>query len=97
MSVKRLEKLLSFIQEPKNYLTGFPYVIESCAIAMELKRQLWEAGEIGDNESLAISEKIQKAKRNAIETHKTFVINRLKQNKNHTIETIVSSIYDVIF
>ena len=97
MKVERVGTLLSFVENKKNYYACFPYVIQSCIIIQELKRQLWESGEICDNESLMISERVNKAKCNAIETHKAFVTKTLRQNKNHTVESVVSSIYNVIF
>ena len=96
-TINHLNKLLNFIENKENYLTGFSHVIKFCIVAREVKIFLWDAGELGDNENLDISERIETAYRNAIETHKKHVISILRKNPNHTVETIVSSIYHEIF
>ena len=96
-TIERLNYLLTFLEDRKNYFSGFSHVMKNSVLALELKSQLWDAGEIGDNESLAISNRIEKARCNAIETHKAFVIKTLRNNPNHTVESIVNSIYNEIF
>lgn len=96
--VKSLEHSLNYIEDEKNYYAGFGSVIRQCHVAREMKIQLWDDGVIGDNESLALSERIDKAYRTAIDVHKKWVINVLSESSSkHTIETLVSSIYHDIF
>ena len=96
--IKSLETVLNYIEDEKNYFAGFGYVIRQCHVAREIKTQLWEDGQIGDNESIFISERIERAYRKAIETHKNWVIRVLSESKSqHTIETLVSTIYHDIF
>ena len=96
--VRNLEHVLNFIEDEKNYYSGFGYVVRQCHVAREMKLQLWDDGIIGDNESLALSDRIDKAYRTAIDVHKKWVINILsKSATNHTIETLVSTIYHDIF
>lgn len=96
-TTKHLNKLLNFIENKEFYLTGFRHVVQYCAVAREMNNFLWDAGEIGDNERLAISQRIESAYRSAIEIFKKHVVSVLSKNPNHTIETIVSSIFYDIF
>lgn len=96
--VKNLEHSLKYIEDEKNYYAGFGSVIRQCIVAREMKIQLWDAGEIEDNENLALSERIENAYRKAVEIHKKWVIKVLSDSaSSHTIETVVSSVYHDIF
>ena len=96
--LKQFELSLKFIENKDNYYAGFYAVMEHCALALYIKNCLWDAGTIGDNELLHYSERIHKAKRAAIETHRAWTIARLTESASeHTIETITNSIYNDVF
>lgn len=97
-TTEQLQHILKFIENKQNYYAGFGHVIRQCHVAREMKIQLWDAGIIGDNENLALSERIERAYRKAIDVHKKWLIKVLSDSETkHTIETLVSTIYHDIF
>ncbi len=96
--VKDLNKLLEFIEDENHYYALFGKVIESCHRAKVIKLELWNSGVIEDNESLTATMRIDRAYSKAIDVHKKWVIKRLQNSTaEHTIETLVCTIYNDIF
>lgn len=96
--IKDLNKMMKFIENEQHYYAAFYYVARLCVIARDRKTLLWNEGVISDNENLNYSERIERAYKKAVQTHKNWVIKRLQQSSaEHTVETIVSTIYNDIF
>ena len=96
--VEELEEIIKMIEDKNNYYALFGHIIKYCAVAKDRKTQLWNEGYIGDTDSLVYTVRIDRAYFDAIETHKKWVIKRLSQTASeHTIETLVSTIYNDIF
>lgn len=96
--LKDLEKMVTFIENRDNYYAGFRHVMQFCSMAKEKNSMLWNDGVIGDLEKLRFSRRIDIAKQNAIEIHRTWTIDVLKNSRsNHTIESIVHTIYNDVF
>ena len=97
--VKQLETPLSTIEDEKNYYAGFSHVIIFCSEADTVRRGLWNVGAITDAESSRYKERIVIARQNAINTHKQWLINALKDRdlSRHTLDSFVSTIYNDIF
>lgn len=97
MTIQELDVAIAFIENNENYYTGFRHVIETCASARTMKSELWNIGEITDSESLSYSERISKAREQAIKTHQEWVIKLLKASQTvHTVESLASTIYNLI-
>lgn len=93
-----LKDAMSFIEDKTNYYSMFKHVIESCVIARTITLSLWNVSKISDLELHDYTQRINKARQKAITTHKKLVLKRLRENERyHTVESIVESIYDVIF
>ncbi len=93
-----LKEAISFIENKTNYYSMFKHVINTCANARLTALELWNVSQISDIELHNYIQKIEMARQEAIITHKKFVLKRLKENERyHSMESIVETIYDVIF
>ena len=94
----QLKAAISFIEDEKNYYAGFRHVMECCISARVISTTLWNAGIITDTEKLAYSSRIEAAKTEAIKVHERYIVAILKRSEEqHTVETIVSSVYHDFF
>lgn len=95
---EELKNALKFIEDERNYYAGFRHVIETCVSARVIKTALWNVGIITDAENLSISARIEAARTEAINIHKGYIVGILqKKESSHTVETIVSSVYNDFF
>lgn len=96
--LEQFKKSLKVIENKENYYANFWAVMEHCVLAFYLKNKLWGSGVIGDNELHYYTERIQLARKEAIQTHKEYTIEVLKENEErHTIESVVSSVYADVY
>lgn len=97
-NIDELNEAINFIENEKNYYSMFKHVITSCAYARLTALELWNFSKISDIDLHSYIQKIEMARQKAIITHKKWVLKRLRENERyHTVESIVNSIYDVIF
>ena len=91
--LKELETALKFIEDNSHYYSGFRHVVETCIVATELKKALWNCGEITDEEMSAISRRIEFARKAAIDTHKEWVVKMLKHSETqHTVQSLCAKV-----
>lgn len=95
--IKQLLSMLSFIENEENYYAMFSYVLQSAERCTQELQNLLNAGIITFEEKSNYSSRVDAAKRKAIETHLAWTVKRLSENKNHTVETVVYSVYNDIF
>lgn len=103
---KEIENALNHIENEENYYAMFKFVIKQCDYALGLKdivfrfmifeNTMYDA----ENWVLDYSDRIKRAKQNAINTHKEWVTKfyntRLKK-ENIEIERLICAIYNDIF
>ncbi len=92
-----LNGAIAFIEDESNYYSMFRHVINSCVTANTIVLALWNVSQISDIDLHNYRQRINVARQNAIEKHKNFVLRRLMKNDNHTIESVVESVYNDIF
>ena len=96
--VEELTNAIKFIEDERNYYSGFRHVMEICVSARVINTALWNAGVITDTEKLAFSSRIDFAKTEAVKVHKGYVVALLtKSESKHTVESLVASVYNDIF
>ena len=96
--LEELTNAMAFIENKENYYALFRHVIKSCTIAEVVASALWNASIITDAEKLDYSARINVARKTAIARHKGWVLRRLEHSQSeHTMESLVSTIYNVIF
>lgn len=97
--IKELDKLVETIENEENYYACFPYVVRYWSEADTVRRALWNAGVITDEESGNYKDRIIMARQTAIDTHKAWLINMFKDRdlSKHTLDSFISTIYHDIF
>ena len=96
--LEELTNAMAFIENKENYYACFKHVIKTCTVAEVVASALWNAGVITDAEKLGYSSRINYARETAIGRHRNWVIRRLEHSQSqHTIESLVSTIYNDIF
>lgn len=95
--LKLLNAWLEFIGNPDNYYAGFPYVIEYSDMARREIMVLFDDGQLSDSEYHAYLQRLDAARKQAIEKHLDWTIKTLSKNDKHTVETVVRSVYSDIF
>jgi hypothetical protein len=98
MERKRFDKILADIEDESNSYAGFPYAYEQCVVARELLQRLHGGGAIGDEEFVALCDRIGAAKRRLVETSRAYVARAIGRSKSElTRENIVYSVYAAAF
>lgn len=94
---EQLHQMLKFIEDENDYYAMFSYVLQSAERCTQELQNLLNAGIITFEEKNNYSSRVDAAKRKAIESHLAWTVKRLSENKNHTVETVVYSVYNDIF
>lgn len=97
--VKHLRNLIEILEEPKNIYGRAVYksLIKTCTIAEVMVLALWEGGELGDNERLNLSERIEKAKENIIKKNKECIKKTLSAISFGDTETLIDTLLEMVF
>lgn len=97
--VKHLGNLIEIIEEPKN-IHGqalFKSLLKTCTVAEVMVLALWESGELGDNERLNLSDRIEKAKENIIKKNKESIKKTLSAISFGDTETLIDTLLEMVF
>lgn len=93
-----LASAISMIEDTDNHYALFGSTLEMCGIAKERNRYLFQLDCISDEEYRDNIRRIEEAKKKMIVTHGKWVAQLLGKSKTeHTVQTLVSSIYHDIF
>ena len=98
IDTKRLNEFLGIIKEPaNNNASMFKSFMKVCDLVDFMLTELWERGEIGDNEKLNLKINLSTAREKMIELHKKAMKETLKVSQIKDIDTLIDIIYDAIF
>lgn len=95
--IEQLHRLLGFIENEDNYYAMFSHVLQSSERCTQELQSLLHDDVITSEAYNTYSSRVEAAKRKAIATHVDWTVKRLSENKNHTVETVVYSVYNDIF
>lgn len=96
--LSHLKGKIAFIKNTENYYAMFKYVVTDCATAQLVNNVLHIEELISDEEYSNNVAVIQQASELAIKMHGEWTIKMLEQRETqHTIQTLVSSVYSDIF
>lgn len=96
--VKHLGNLIEIIEEPKNIKGGSLYraLLKTCTVAEVMVLALYDSGELGDNEKLNLSERIEKAKEDIIETYKKEIRKILSVMTFRDTEMVIDAVFQLV-
>ncbi len=91
-----LKNVLEMIECPNN-IHLIKSLLSSCNWADFLISQLWERGELGDNEKYNLRARVSMARKKIIEEHKQSMKKTLNFYVVKDVDTLIDIIYDAIF
>lgn len=96
--IKELNDAMALIENKENYYVGFRHVLRACTSAEVISATLWNEGVLTDAQKFDYTRRINEAREMAIGRHKNWMIRRLERSQTqHTVESLVSTIYNAIF
>ncbi len=96
--LERLQSRLKFLEDERNYYAMFSFVVANFFQCREELRTLCYIEKIiSHHENVDYLSRIEEAFKKAVQVHLEWTIKRLSENNNHTVETVVYSVYNDLF
>lgn len=96
--LEHLQNRLKFLEDKEDYYAMFSFVVANYFQCQEELRTLCYIEKIiSHHENVDSLSRIEEAFKKAVQVHLEWTIKRLSENKNHTVETVVYSVYNDLF
>ena len=93
-----LNEFLGIIKEPANQnANGFKSIMKVCSFVDLMITELWERGEIGDNEKINLRINLNTAREKMITLHRSVMKQTIKSSNFNDVDTLIDFIYGSIF
>lgn len=96
--LEHLQSRLKFLEDEEDYYAMFSFVVANYfQCREELQTLLFTEKLISHHEYTGYLSRIEEAFKKAVHVHLEWTVKRLSENKNHTVETVVYSVYNDLF